>query len=677
MLLKTARLKDLSFLLALFFMVLIVNLPLITFDMMYPEQPLIYLANQNIHSLKDLFQVYLHPKMFHASILFFRPSGHFLLYQLLTPLLGWHNTRGLIIINLGFLALTAYVLLKLYELLFPRLRWGAYIAIGIYLMHPALMLSRLIVLHFEFAYVFFTVLSLYCFVRFCQRGRDNFYLLASSLGLFLVAVSFKEPALFLGPVLLCYLAFSGAQGQAWRRDKKIRQISVLIISLSLSAALYLSLQWPTLKHPLRSEFNFSMVLAALHRLSFNIVGLQDQLFPKPIWRNVVFTPLARMLLWMLSLVTVVGSSLLYVNKRRACLSLRGALFATKQSRWIASSQTHHVAQNAPRDDGGIYQNSLSFLYLTSLIFLILPVCWGWGLPWHLSLTLLFLSMAMGFSFEYLGLMLIKNDKSLSWIAILFVYLLGWAAVQVNSVNIHYILSEQGFPLIVGRNAVLHPPLLKNLNARSVLVVEDSKIQDAYLLGASFYPYYSFKLSSPNLDADLQQFNQTKRSMFIQQQAVYNGTLFRWAYLNPLLKEEVYPFQVEHMQMVPDVILYNWLQHYDNIFCLGYDEQGAWHDRSELFKKNLLLEKSQRHLQVNDYDELPLTAFAGTALASRLLPFPEPQLCQLDCDQNQACRGFTYIHLEKNGYTLSECVFYDSLIRSNQQFCAACLSFIKR
>lgn len=193
-------LKEGLLFLILFSFVLLVNLPILSFDLMYPEQPLIYLANQSLHSFWDFLQVYLHPKMFHVSILFYRPSGHFLLYQLLEPLLGWHNTKGLIFVNLCFLAGFGYVLLKLYQLLFPNFKMGGYVAIAIYLMHPALMLSRLIVLHFEFAYIFFTALSLYCFLLFCQRGLQNYYLLAAALALYVLAVTFKEPSLFLGPL---------------------------------------------------------------------------------------------------------------------------------------------------------------------------------------------------------------------------------------------------------------------------------------------------------------------------------------------------------------------------------------------------------------------------------------------------------------------------------------------
>jgi hypothetical protein len=101
-----------------------------------------------------LLQIYLHPAVLDAlSIPFFRPSGHFLVYQILTQFLDWHNTRGFLIANFFFLALTCYLIIKLYALFFPRYRVGAYIACGIYLVHPALALSRFTPMHFEFARV--------------------------------------------------------------------------------------------------------------------------------------------------------------------------------------------------------------------------------------------------------------------------------------------------------------------------------------------------------------------------------------------------------------------------------------------------------------------------------------------------------------------------------------------
>lgn len=649
-------LREVLLFLTLLSFVLLVNLPVVAFDMMYPEQPLMYAANQGFHSLWDFFQVYLHPKMFHVSILFFRPSGHFLMYQILTPLLGWHNTRALIFVNLGFLALTAYVVLKLYERLFPNFKYGGYLAVSVYLMHPALMLSRLIVLHFEFAAIFFTTLSLYCFLLYCQRGLTQARWLIGSLLLYAVAVTFKEPSLVLGPVLLAYLAFFLYERQSrssFLKElfyvKKNRELFLLIVLVTLSLALYLSLQWPTLKHPLHGGFKAPLIVEALKRLFITTWGLKGHYFAPPVWRNVVFPGVTRFILGILAAFTLLATLLVYFNEKL-------------------------------RDHFNLdYKKSLAFLYLACALFLVLPILWGWGLPWHLSLSLLFLSLLMGFSTEYLCRRLIGSKLLANVFCFFLALVIGLTAIEVNQLNIQYITREQGFPLQVGRNAVLHPPDLKGrLKADSVLVIEDSRIHDAYLLGASLYPYYfSFKLNSPNLDADSEAYTQAKKGMFIQQQPIYNGTLFRWAYLMPELREEVYPFRVEEMEEVPDLILYNWLQQADNIFCLGYDTEGNWHDRSELFKQNLQREKIRRQLSAHRYVLLKETAFEGQAQGKLSLPLPAPQLCQLECDRQAQCKGFTYLYLEEEHRTVNECLFYSSFAKEGKSLCAACEGYLKK
>src|SRR5579862_8759531 len=123
--------------------VMAANYTVISFNMMYPEQPTIYLVNQAIQHWSDLLNIYLHPKLLHTNIPFFRPSGHFLIYQLITPFLGWHHTQAFFIINFIFLTLIGYFIIQIYARLFPGYRAGAWVAFGIYLMHPALSISRL------------------------------------------------------------------------------------------------------------------------------------------------------------------------------------------------------------------------------------------------------------------------------------------------------------------------------------------------------------------------------------------------------------------------------------------------------------------------------------------------------------------------------------------------------
>ena len=101
-------------------------------------------------------------------------------------------------------------MLRLYSLLFPNFKLGGYLAFSVYLMHPALILSRLTILHFEFTYAFFVMLSVYLFVKFCAHLDKTKSLsdLIYSLVFYIIAVSFKEPAVMLGPVLACYFLIS-------------------------------------------------------------------------------------------------------------------------------------------------------------------------------------------------------------------------------------------------------------------------------------------------------------------------------------------------------------------------------------------------------------------------------------------------------------------------------------
>jgi hypothetical protein len=119
-----------NLLVVLFFVALAIvsNWPAIDLHLMYPEQPVIYNANQLIHSFSDLVHVYTQPRLLDYLAPFFRPTGNFLMYQLITPVLGWHNTQGFLIINLVFLGLCGYLIFLLYQRFFPQYKMGGYLA---------------------------------------------------------------------------------------------------------------------------------------------------------------------------------------------------------------------------------------------------------------------------------------------------------------------------------------------------------------------------------------------------------------------------------------------------------------------------------------------------------------------------------------------------------------------
>jgi len=622
------------FLLALLFVVvLLLNQGIISLDLMYAEQPMLYAANQSLHSLRDFMGIYTHPQVLDVFYIpFFRPSGHFLAYQLLMPILGWHNTQGLIVVNLFFLSMIGLMLIKIYENLFPGFKVGGYLAFAFYLMHPALMLSRLIILHFDFAYVFFSLLSIYLFILYCRKLDNHFFLLFAALFFYAVAVSFKESALMIGPVLFVYAGLN-------IRQSKIRWQTLLLITvLSLFCGIYLSLAWPSLQHPLKADLTVGRQGAAAIELIKILLGLplnsqyhailhQPDLF----WRFVQFTFWSRVLIAALFLMLLA----------------------------IIASQ--------PRND-----KSLLFLLIAALLCLIMPVYWAMAMPWHLSLTLAFLSLMLGFGSEYffqewLGKKLVAKGM----MAVLILALL-WASPSVYQANINYILMKNDFAFRLGHNAVFHPPVLKEkLNADSILVVEDSFLHDSYALGNADYPYYLRQ------DLDYDQWQKIQAYSFIKRQPVYNGYLFKWAYLMPDLREEVYPFEVNHLDKVPNPILHDWLQHRNNIFCVGYDRQGNWQDKTGIFRRNLLREQNRRFLLVNTYEPMAARVLQGEVIYTKSINFPVYQICQYECDQNVQCKGFTYEDAEYHFQSKIKCQFYEALSLPEGKFCATCIGFVKK
>jgi hypothetical protein len=308
-------------LLAFCIFALAVNWRCLTFDMMYVEQPLLYGANQSIHSLTDLLQVYLHPHFLEWEIPFFRPSGHFLIYQLFTPFFGWHNTRALLAVNLLFLAGSGFVMTKLYRLLFSGLMWGGYV------MQPAMILPRLTIMHFEFAYIFFVLLSWYCFASFCQKNQlqwrnilttgvrcEHFYLLAFSMLWYVLAVTFKEPAVMLAPVLASYFLLMLYHGQSIKsflgaifKQNELQQILLLLTALSIALVFYLIMPWPSLSHPLRANIGSAQLLGTLNnflKVLFNVqyefISRTDfQLSPNP-YLTFIAPLVTRIITWVIA-----------------------------------------------------------------------------------------------------------------------------------------------------------------------------------------------------------------------------------------------------------------------------------------------------------------------------------------------------------------------------------------
>ncbi len=627
----THKLKPIGIIALLFIMVIATSYAIISFDMMYPEQPTIYLANQAIKNVGDLLAIYLHPRFLHADIPFFRPSGHYLIYQLITPFIGWHQTRLFILINLTFLALTGYFLIGIYRILFKPYQYGAWVAFSLYLMHPALSISKLTIMHFDYAYIFFMAWSFYLFLQCCQQKLQRYTLLMTSLLLYAIALTFKEPAIMLGPVMVCYLFLT-------RHNKKIIPATVLITLTSILLGLYLLASWPASNYGNRA-FNLYFSLGTINAFLTDGIGLTHQYIangilanPNQAWRTLVFPDAARWILWPLLWLSLLV--------------------------FIISP----------------YKKVMLFLFISSALFLVLPFCWGMAAPWHYSPTLLMLSLMMGFSLDYVCNNIPILTPKTAAVCYTVTLLAAIAAINVNQVNIDKYMALKDGPVSLGinRNAVLNPPDIKNkLNNDSVLVVEDSAIQNDYTVGNSAFPFLLTMQEGyyDNLD-------KKQRTYAIQFHHTYSGTLFRYAYLMPSLKEEVYPFRIENMDNVPNEILYTWLQHANNIFSVGYDEQGKWYDKTDLFKYHLMRVQNNRRLIINTYRSQPVTSINKKLTFTKTLLYPDEQLCAYTCDQDTQCKGFVFKHTMQGNHHVMQCGFYQSAYKVSDMACDHCVQYMK-
>ncbi len=653
------RLMQFAILLAI---VLWINSPIISSDFFYPEQPTIYLANQKILSFHDLLNVYLHPQWLQLEIPFFRPSGHFLIYQLMAPLFGWHNVQAFLVLNFVFLALIGFMLIANYKLLFPKLEVGAYIAFAIFLMHPALSLSRFTILHFEFAYPFFLLLGLYCFLLFCKKNSlyetvniskirfHHFYLLALTLFFYILATTFKEPAIILGPMLISYFFLILYKKQnpliflsTIYKNLQIRQLFQVLILSTLVLAIYLTFPWPAMHHPLRPVVLINSY-GAMNELINAFLGTNIIFFKNGflvaaalVWRSIAFPSINFYLMQLSLIIFTLGCSTLFIHP-------------------AASS---------------LYKKSFIFLIISFLLSLVLPIAWAVGGPWHLNLSILFFSMLAGFSIEYLSQFLVKNKRYVYFGGLLLALMIASTGIETNKANLQAYQKKEGiiFAMSLNKNAVLHPPALKDkLNADSLLIVEDSIIHNDYSLGNAAYPFLLFLN-----DKEYPNFARSQDLYFMKFNLSYSGTLFHWAYLMPALQEELYPFSVNKMNEIPNEIIYDWLKHFNNIFCVGYDEQANWHDLTNIFKRNLLIEKERRNIVIHDYQVKADTAFRTSIILKKTLSIPDQRLCEYTCDQDKNCKAFTYRDI---GFDRKICELYQFTGKKNQITCRFCTSFIK-
>jgi hypothetical protein len=649
-----ASLTKILLLISFVLLAVLANWPIVSFNMMYIEQATIYNANQSIHSLADLIHVYTHPQMLDFLVPFFRPSGHFLMYQLLTPFLGWYNTKALFIVNLLFLGLTGYVMAKLYEKLFPGYVIGGCLAFSLYMMNPALMISKLTIMHFEFAYVFFVSLSLYHFVIFCQKNQtaenqlpkkfQHHRWLVSALFFYIVAVTFKEPALMLAPVLATYFLLTFYQPGQIIKLIKNRNVIVTIILLKvtcISLGIYLTMNWQHGMHPLLDLVTYKRISDTAHQFIVYFFSLTHNYIPPkandPLMRLAITPAVTHYIIWSALLITAI--SLINLFRRNNLL----------------------------------YQKSVIFLFLCLILFMLLPLWWGMGYGWHLSLSLLCEAMILGFGIEFYA----RHFLGKSWVIVagsILTLAISLSTYKVDNANITYLNGTQSsFIAQLDYNAVFHAPLIKTkLNDATILVVQDNMHIGDYNLGNSTYPLLLYA-KGDNINFDTY-FNVDQRKIFWQVKPVYSGNLFHWAYNLPKLKEEVISFSDGDLKLVPNAVLSSWIRHLNNIVCVTYDKSGNWFDNTTIFKKNILTEQAHRHIQVKPYNIQTATALHSVAVALKKLPYADPELCQTICDNTKHCKGFTYTHASEKGKTLAQCYFYNK-IAIDKKHCSSCEAYV--
>ncbi|EKD70406.1 MAG: hypothetical protein ACD_46C00541G0004 [uncultured bacterium] len=619
-------------LMGLILFVLCVNMPVIVFNMVYPEQSLIYLANQKIHHVSDLIHVYLHPQLFHAVVPFFRPTGHFVIYQLLAPIVGWHQQRAFFVVNFLFLAGAGFYLIQIYRKLFPGYFVGGLIAFAIYLMHPSLTLVRFIILHFEFAYIFFSLMGFYYFILFCQQNKfdqtkiKSISLLIWSLLCYVIATTFKESAVMMAAIYALYFVITFYSVNLYKNKQAI-ELLLLLACLGIVLGLYLISAWSLGYHPAKKIMTMYDIRASAKDFLRYVFNIQLAITPKEaernyqlLWRTTAFTPIATAIMWLGSLLTM------------------GVIYKTAS--FPRKRESIAVDPRLRRDEvrySQFYQHNKSIIFLLSsaILFLIIPLFWGEGMPWHFNLTLIMLSMLMGFSVEYCCHRFFKKNGEI--IGYSLALLIGLSTLLTNQLSIQQYQEYPVAKLVLKtlRNAIFYPPNIKNqLRDDSLIVIEDNTINNSYLLGAGAYPFYLANYS------EYIKHDTLHKNDFITTVPSFNGSLFRWAYAKPAMSEEVVPFQIELMAAVENEIVYQWLLHYKNIFCLSYDENGEWHDKTKEFKAKLLEEQKRRHMIVHEY--YPLKKSQKIIMTQKKnLPFPDVNLCRYLCDQRQPCDGFFY------------------------------------
>jgi hypothetical protein len=414
--------------------------------------------------------------------------------------------------------------------------------------------------------------------------------------------------------------------------------------VSISLAGYLMLSWHNGYHPLLSYTNGAKAMTAAH-------SFFDYLMLRPDHYAATANDSA--------IVEVLRLQLMPNFLRYTCWLMLGLAGVS----WI----------NVLRQKNIVFKKSLAFLLVALILFMLLPIIWGGGHPWHLSLSYVCEALLVGFGVEFYLRSFFSTTVTIV-LGSMLALMLALGTYQIDQLNLHGIANlPAGYALKLNYNAVMHPPALKSqLNVDSILVVQDHLNMGDYYFGDSVYPALTLT-TADNFNFDT--LIPGQQHMFWRAQPKYNGTLFRWAYSLPQLQEEVVPFTDSDLRLITDAMLGDWLRHINNIFSVAFDKTGNWFDNTARFKLSILAEQKRRHLTINNYHALALTAIHNKYDGYQRLPYADAELCKTVCDHNHGCKAFTYVHLTKDGKTYAQCFYYNKQA-DNLKHCQLCTGYIK-
>lgn len=446
-----------------------------------------------------------------------------------------------------------------------------------------------------------------------------------AIAFYVIGVTFKETAVVFGALYILYFSielYHGGSFVSYARsvlcNRKSVELLLLLCTMTALLVIYITSAWSNLNQPIVNTLTYAGLLTGIKGLLIFIFDFH---------------------VWDLDLTQKTYYANIYFARYMDVVMFSSIIFS-------ASTAYLLFIKDGPYNFS--FKKPFIFLFIATLFCLILPLGWGAGNPWHFNLALIMIGLLSGFSFEYIFFQFTKSLKKINFVGILLAVCIGLTTVYTNLIQTRYY--ESSLPPLY--NAVFNPPALKGvLTKDSLLIVEDSLMRNPYAFGAAVFPASVLHLLSPSKYIDLMVHQNV---FFVNTDPDFSGSLFKWAYLNANFKEQIVPYRVDHLELVTTSLLYQWLQHYDNVYYITYDMQGNWHDLTSTFKKYLLAEKIKRGLVVRNYHSVNISLLKRKFIRTVLLPAGDVSNSQLQCDQEKSCIVYQFT----NEKSVSKCDLYN-------------------